>query len=382
MRVDAAVSAEFAGSFRVTATALPTRPCGGECGFVAGARSPRLALRPRRAVRYLAGLLRHVTRLLVGPFAAGLIAACTPACDPPDAKEPGSDEARGAKAAGASARRAEGEKGEAIAEHEKKRAELPKEETITEAPGVDVSKLTEAQRGVFFQVINTEPSACDKPHSLARSLQSDPDCRDSQLVSQFVADAIASGAATSAVKGAVPEVVAALAPRDIPVEGRPVYGAEQAPVTVVVFADFQCPHCRMEAPKLRKAVDSFRGRARLVYKHFPLMGHDQAKIAAIATEAAHEQGKFWEMHDLVFENQMDLSEANLYKFAEQIGLDMEKFKASFSAEKGKAVVEADKAAGEKLGISGTPAVFVNGREVIPVLFGGSVTGYIDDALKR
>ncbi len=305
--------------------------------------------------------------------------ACSPACNTPEAKPP--DEPSGAASKPAPGPGV-GKKAEAIAEHEKKRAELPKEDMIMEAPGVDTSKLSEAQRGVFFQVINTEPSACDKPHSMARSLKDDPDCRDSMLAAQFVSDALASGAPASAVKHDVPLVVDALQPKDIPVDGRPIYGSERAPVTVVVFADFQCPHCAAEAPKLRKAIDQFRGRARLVYKHFPLGGHDRAKEAAIACEAAHEQGKFWEMHDLVFENQMDLSDANLYKFAKQVGLDEAKFKASYSAKKGKAVVEQDKADGEKLGIGGTPAVYVNGREVMPALFGGNVTAYIDDALKR
>jgi len=307
--------------------------------------------------------------------------ACGLACNTPEAKPPGEDVPAGA---GPTDRAGPGvgKKAEAIAAHEKKRAELPEGDTITEAPGVDTSKLSEAQLDIFFNVINTEPSACDKPHSLARSLKDDPDCRDSMLAAQFVADALASGASTSAVKHDVPLVVDALKPKDIPVEGRPVYGAERAPVTVVVFADFQCPHCRAEAPKLRKAIDQFRGRARLIYKHFPLAGHDLAKEAAIATEAAHEQGKFWEMHDLVFENQMDLSEEKLYAFARELGLDEAKFKASFGAKKGKAVVEKDKADGEKLGIGGTPAVFVNGREVNQALFGGNVTAWIDDALKR
>ncbi len=269
-----------------------------------------------------------------------------------------------------------------MAEHDKKRAELPKGEMLMDAPGVDTSKLSEAQRTVFFQIINTEPSACDKPHSMARSLSDDPGCRDSKIAAQFVSDALGSGAPASAIKHDLPLVVQALVPKDIDVEGRPIYGSERAPVTVVVFADFQCPHCRAEAPMLRKAVDTYRGRARLIYKHFPLTGHDRAKVAAIATEAAHEQGKFWEMHDLVFENQDDLSDAKLYAFADRIGLDVPKFKASFSANKGKSVVEKDKADGEKLGISGTPAVFVNGREVIPALFGGSLTAWIDDALKR
>ena len=342
-------------------------------------------MRPLARLRYRSGLLRRVTQLLMGVWVGGLV-ACSPACTPPEAKSPGTDEPRGPKEDGGSKRSGPGvgQKAAAIAEHEKKRSELPAGDMIMEAPGVDIGGLSEAQRGVFFQIINTEPSACDKPHSMARSLKDDPDCHDSKLVAQFVSDALGSGAATSAVKQAVPEVVAALRPREINTEGRPVYGSEQAPVTVVVFADFQCPHCRAEAPVLRKAIDSFRGRAKLVYKHFTITNHDRAKAAAIASEAALEQGtaKFWKMHDLIFENQMDLSDEQLYSFAEQIGLDMAKFKASYTAKKGKAVVEADKAEGEELGIGGTPAVFVNGREVIPALFGGSVTAWIDDALKR
>jgi protein-disulfide isomerase len=324
--------------------------------------------------------LRRVPQLVLGAVIGAFVAACSPACNSPDAKAPGTDAPRGPADDGAGP--GVGKTAVAMAEHEKKRAELPKDDMRMQAPGVDTSRLSEAQRNVFFQVINTEPSACDEPHSLARSLEDDPSCRDSQLAAQFVADALASGAAASAVKHDLPLVVEALQPRDIDIQGRPVYGAERAPVTVVVFADFQCPHCRAEAPVLRKAVDQFRGRAKLVYKHFTLTGHDRAKVAAIATEAAHEQGKFWEMHDLVFENQNDLSDENIYKWAQQIGLDMEKFKASFKAQNGKAVVEKDKADGEVLGIGGTPAVFVNGRQVIPQLFDGSVTAWIDDALKR
>ncbi|MCA9711799.1 MAG: DsbA family protein [Myxococcales bacterium] len=327
--------------------------------------------------------MRPVSKIVLGAVVGACVVACSPACNTPEAKPPEAEQERGPDAEppeGSSPGVAK--KAVAIAEHEKKRAELPKGDMIMEAPGVDTSKLSEAQRGVFFQVINTEPSACNKPHSMARSLQEDPDCRDSMLVAQFVADALASGAPASAVKHDVPLVVDALQPKEIDVTGRPIYGAERAPVTVVVFADFQCPHCRAEAPVLRKAIDQFRGRARLVYKHFPLPGHPQAKDAAIATEAAHEQGKFWEMHDLVFENQTDLSDAKLYEFAAKIGLDQAKFKASYSAKKGKAVVEKDREEGEALGIGGTPAVYVNGREVIPALFGGNVTAWIDDALKR
>ena len=253
---------------------------------------------------------------------------------------------------------------------------------VTDAKGVDLSRLTDPQKTTFFQLINSEPSACGKAHSLAVSLKDDASCRDSLSVSQFIADALASGASVSDIKENLEPLVASLKPREINIQGRPVYGNERAPVTVVVFADFECPHCRQEAPVLRQAIDQFRGRAKLVYKHFPLGGHVRAKAAAIATVAAMEQGKFWEMHDIVFENQMALEDTDIRKYAQKIGLDMGKFDAAYKVKKGQDLVEADRVEGEKLEISGTPAVFVNGRYMSPYLFGGTITGWIEDALRR
>lgn len=322
-------------------------------------------------------LPRALTRLVL---IAGLVAmtACSPACTPPEAKNPE------ANAAGADAKGNEGGSEAPDSPNAKDPPPLPKGDMIMEAKGVDLSKLSESQRSTFFQIINSEPSACDKPHSLATSLRDDDKCRDSLIAGQFVADYLQAGAPTSEVRTGLQDVTKALQPREIPIEGRPVYGSENAPVTVVVFADFQCPHCKMEAPKIRKTVDQFRGRAKLIFKHFPLQGHPRAKQAAIACEAALEQDKFWEMHDIVFANQDKLEDGDILSYASQIGLDMDKFKASYNARKGKAVVEADKADGEKAGVDGTPAVFVNGRRSNGryILFGGELSGWIDDALKR
>jgi protein-disulfide isomerase len=298
------------------------------------------------------------------------LTACSPACTPPDAKNPDS----GAKAGRHASPSADDGKAE--------RPTVAPGEMVTEAKGVDLSQLSESERNTFFQIINTEPSACDKPHSLAVSLRDDASCRDSLIVAQFVADRVGVGATPSAIKQELQFVLDSLEPKDIPVDGRPTYGSERAPVTVVVFADFECPHCAVEAPMLRKVVDQFRGRAKLVFKHFPLSGHERAKPAAIATEAAHEQGKFWEMAELVFANQMRLSDDDLYRYAERAGLDMGKFKASYEAKKGLAAVESDRKHGEDIEIAGTPAVYVNGRQYSDLLFGGTVAGWVDDALKR
>jgi protein-disulfide isomerase len=260
----------------------------------------------------------------------------------------------------------------------------PPEKMVREAKGVDISKLSEAQQSTFYTMINTEPSACDKPHSLATSLREDGECRDSLHVSQFIADRLADGATPSDIKLEIDMLVDALTVREIPTEGRPTYGNERAPVTVVVFADFQCPHCKLEAPGLRKSVQQYRGQAKLVFKHFPLSTqHTRAEPAARATEAAHMQGKFWEMHDLVFDHQTQLEDADLEKYAKQIaGLDFDKWKADYASEATKLAVAKDRTHGDMLKLMGTPAVYVDGRFVTPLLWGGNLTSWIEDALRR
>ena len=296
--------------------------------------------------------------------------ACT-SCTPAGPDEPGSS---------ATTRSAEPVRAE------RTRQELappPADQMIRTAPGVDLSKLSETQQATYFTVINTEPSACDKPHSLATSLNTDPECRNSMLVAQYIADRLASGATPSDITLDIDALVDALTPREIPIEGRPTYGSDSAPVTLVVFADFECPHCKAEAPVLRKAVQQFRGQVKLVFKHFPLNMHDRAKAAAIAAEAAHAQGKFWEMHDLIFDHQDQLEDEDLERYAKQIrGLDFGKWQAAYQSEAAELAVSKDRAIGEALDIRGTPAVYVNGRELTPLLWGGSLEAWIDDALRR
>jgi len=298
----------------------------------------------------------------------GATTACT-ACTPPGPDQPGSS---GASRTQASA--------------ERKRKELPTppaDQMIREAPGVDLSALGETQLASFYTMINTEPSACAKPHALATSLNDDPDCRNSLLVAQFIADRLASGATPSDIKFEIDVVAEALEVHDIPIEGRPIYGNERAPVTLVMFADFQCPHCRAEAPEVRKIVKQYRGQARLVYMHYPLGKFPRSEAAAAAAEAAHLQGKFWEMHDLIFDHQSALEDEDLERYASQIqGLDVDKWKADYASEAMELVVAKNKALGEALDIHATPSVFVNGRRRVPQLWGGRLESWIDDALKR
>jgi protein-disulfide isomerase len=321
-------------------------------------------------MRCIRELHDRVSLVLTALLFAVTCTACT-ACTPPGPDQPGG--------AGASPSKSQ-------QPHEREREELPpppEAEMIREAPGVDLSRLGETALASFFTMLNTEQSACDKPHSLATSLRDDPACRNSRHVAQFIADRLASGATPSDIKLDIDLVVQALTPREIPTEGRPVYGNERAPVTVVVFADFECPHCKMEAPILRKAIQQYRGQAKLVFMHFPLRMHARAEVAAAAAEAAHKQGKFWEMHDLIFDHQSQLEDEDLERYASQIqGLDLAQWREDFHSEAAELAVAKDKAFGEALDIQGTPAVFIDGRQVTPLLWDGNLEAWIDDALRR
>ena len=117
--------------------------------------------------------------------------------------------------------------------------------------------------------------------------------------------------------------------------------------------------------------------------HFPLQMHDRARVAAAAAEAAHRQGKFWEMHDLIFDHQTQLEDQDLERYASQIpGLDLAQWKKDFASSEAELAVAKDRALGEGLNIMGTPEVFVDGRQVTPLLWGGNLGAWIDDALRR
>jgi protein-disulfide isomerase len=145
--------------------------------------------------------------------------------------------------------------------------------------------------------------------------------------------------------------------------GAPVKGAETAIVTIVEFSEFQCPFCSRVNPTISQILETpeFAGKVRVVFKHLPLGFHDRARPAAIASMAAHRQGKFWEFHDLAFQNQRDLTDANFTAWATQLGLNLEQFAADMADPAIATQVDADAALAGTLGIQGTPNFLINGR---------------------
>ena len=169
----------------------------------------------------------------------------------------------------------------------------------------------------------------------------------------------------------------------IEVGDAPVLGNPGAPVTIVAFADFQCPFCARSAPLLRQVLDGYEGRVRLVYKHFPLSFHPVARQAAVASLAAQDQGAFWEMHDLLFEHPEELSASRFPELARLAGLDVERFSRDLeqSHEKYEERIDADYTQGLHADVRGTPTLFVNGRRV-QVRTLQEISRMVDEELSR
>ena len=149
-----------------------------------------------------------------------------------------------------------------------------------------------------------------------------------------------------------------------PASGIHVRGKADALVTIEEFGDFQCPPCSMMSGVLEKAEEEYRGRVRMIFHHFPLPNHAHAREAAIVAEAAGMQGRFWEMHDLLYREQAAWANAietpSLFdSYAGKVGLDMERFKKDLRDPAVAARVEGDHKLGASRGVTSTPTLFLN-----------------------
>lgn len=138
-------------------------------------------------------------------------------------------------------------------------------------------------------------------------------------------------------------------------------GSADAPITLVEYGDYQCPHCGAAHHVVKRLQRMLGGRLRFVFRNFPITGaHPFAMVAAEAAEAAALQGKFWEMHDQLFENQTQLDPAILPSWAAEVGLDLEKFGAAIRLGELRQRIKEDRRSGIASGVNGTPSFFING----------------------
>lgn len=167
---------------------------------------------------------------------------------------------------------------------------------------------------------------------------------------------------------------------DIDIKKAPFKGPKNAPVSLVVFSDFQCPYCARIGAIIDQVREKYPKQLKTAFKHFPLANHRFAMKAAQATIAADAQGKFWELHDLIFKNYSKLSDEKIEEFRAELNLDKAKFEKVMNSPKTIAQINGDKKDGGDAGVRGTPSVYVNGRLVRPANLKG-ISAAVEKAIK-
>ena len=170
--------------------------------------------------------------------------------------------------------------------------------------------------------------------------------------------------------------------QNVSLEGVPLRGQPDAPITIVQFSDFQCPFCVRSNDILVRALEDYGEFVQVGFRHYPLEMHQDAPLAHRAAIAAGLQGRFWEMHDRIFEKPKDLSEETYLRYANEMGLDIDQYKSDFSSSSVRKKVDADLAEARKLGVSGTPSFFINGRFLSGAQPYGAFARVIDEELAK
>jgi protein-disulfide isomerase len=231
-------------------------------------------------------------------------------------------------------------------------------------PGVDTSAMTARERHEWSALVSDLLAPCPNvPVSIATCLQEKRPCGACTKAAKWIAAAVRDGAGEDQVHRAYKDRFDPSSAKTLPLDGSPTKGAEDAPVTIVEFADFECPHCRMAVPAVDAVMEAHQGKVRLVYKFVSLPMHVHAESAARAAFAAGKQGKFWEMEHLLFERQEHLEDYDLERYAKILKLDVAQWKLDMSSQPTKDRLAQDKKLEEDLKLKGTPTIYVNGREL-------------------
>jgi protein-disulfide isomerase len=242
-------------------------------------------------------------------------------------------------------------------------------QTAVELPGVDLSGLSPTVKSAVLKMAREQDCNCGCNLKIAECRVKDPNCSYSRALASSVAREFREGKNTDQAYATLRELQkqGPVKPRlledpvAISVKGDPSYGPQSAKITIVEFSDFQCPYCAVAGPKALAVAAQYPKDVKLVFKQFPLDSHSNAYVAAEASLAAHAQGKFWPLHDKMFANFRQLSQENILRWAQELGLDMTKFKADLSAGKHRSIIDGSVKEGAGSGVMGTPTFFINGK---------------------
>ena len=236
----------------------------------------------------------------------------------------------------------------------------------TPLQGVDVSKLADDKKAVFYKLLGSLSSPCGKAHSLRTSYSSDSSCKRAPFAVRYVMSLLEDDANEQQAREEYEKKYKSQNPVvQFDVSKAPHDGPDTAPVKLVEFFDYGCPHCAAFRPMMEQVVKDEGGKVVEYFLMFPLEKHTDSRSAAQAAFAAAAQGKFDDMHKLLFDKQppaVSQDHEHVTEDAKELGLDMAKFEQVYSDPATAAQVASDLAQGEKAGVDATPTLFFNGRK--------------------
>lgn len=236
-------------------------------------------------------------------------------------------------------------------------------------PGVDTSDLSTREQKLWGKLVSELYAPCPaQAVSIAQCVEEARPCAACAPAAKFLAAKVHLGAMVEEARAAYgfrfgPDV------KKVDIADSPARGPANAPVTIVVWSDFECPHCRFAMPILEGLFKKYSPRVRLVHKFYPLRSHTNAGPAARAAIAAQNQGRYWEMEQTLFAHQGKLSPPEIEQYAASLQLDLSRFRADLSASRTDAVLERDRVDADRFGLSGTPFILINGRQFELAYFG-------------
>jgi protein-disulfide isomerase len=245
--------------------------------------------------------------------------------------------------------------------------------------GIDVSKLSKDKQSTYYKLVGSLNSPCGKGENLRKSYIDNTACKRAPFAVRYVAALLEDEATETQVREEYEHKYESEAsPVKLDVSKAPRIGNDDAPVRLVEFFDYQCPHCKDFKPQLEQVLKDREGKVVLHYMMFPLEKHTNSKLAAQAALAAASMGKFHEMHDILFDKSPNHTKDDIMGYANQLGLDAGQFAAKMEAEAPHVVL--DVAQGDAAGVEATPTVYFQDRKYEGPMHPKYIEMWIDEEL--
>ena len=247
-------------------------------------------------------------------------------------------------------------------------------------PDPYIAKLSPEQRREYEYATNELLCPCGDHTEVFAACIEQRSCPEALLAASMMARLLKENVSRNTAEALVAESYGG-APAEISTQDAPILGDPNAPITLVDFADFQCPFCAKLAVELHKVVLARPQQVRLVYKYFPIPSHPYAYLAAEAAAFAQTKNKFWELHDLLFSRQKSMSREAIVEWATEVGLSATELETALSQSSYSDRVKRDEAEGDRLKVGGTPTLYLNGRIYNEAMTAEAINRAIDEALQ-